>query len=324
MAGTWPNLDASDMEARVRTYLNEVTAGFFTQAEIYRWLSLAHKDIAQKTLCVRRILDAKTTASTRNVTANCYKVLHVEYIPSSGREVMLTRIDPLKAGHYPASGTQPQYWYEFGSSIGIEPIPDGTYSLRLYVADMPKMAHLSFSSFTEGVGATEWTDSGSGWTCGATAAHAGAGPDTLTYNTALATANCNITIVFTVSGVGTGGSVTPVIGTAGVAVTTNGVHMQTIAATTPWTIAFSGSNTITIDDLRIYKEADFASATDQTELPSAWQHLMVLYATYNGLLKDKRFAPAQMLESIYNNELAYLKQNIVEVIPDGRNSLKYG
>jgi len=108
-----------------------------------------------------------------------------------------------------------------------------------------------------------------------------------------------------------------------VAVTANGIHMQTIAATTPWTMVFSGANTISIDNLYIYKEADFASATDQTELPSAWQHLMVLYATYNGLLKDKRYAPAQMIEGIYNNELAYLKQSIVEVIPDGRNSLKY-
>lgn len=323
MGGTWPNLDAFDLEARVRTYLNESTAGFFTQAEIYRWLSLAQKDIAQKTMCVRRILDAKTASSTRNVATNCYKVLHVEYIPSSGREVMLTKIDPLRAGHYPTSGTQPQYWYEFGSNIGIEPIPDATYNLRLYVADMPKMAYLTFSSFTEGAGATHWTDSGTGWTCGTTAEHTGTGPDTLTYNTALATANCNITIVFTVSNVGTGGSITPTIGTAGVAVTTNGIHMQTIAATTPWTMVFSGANTISIDDLYIYKEADFASSTDQTELSCTWQHLMVLYAVYQGLIKDRRAGAAQMIENIYNNELAYLRQNVVEVIPDGRNSLKY-
>jgi len=26
-----------------------------------------------------------------------------------------------------------------GSSIGIEPIPDDTYNLRLYVADIPKL-----------------------------------------------------------------------------------------------------------------------------------------------------------------------------------------
>lgn len=65
MAGTYPNLDASDLETRVRTYLNEVTQDFYTQTEIYRWLSIAAKDIAQKSMCVRRILDAVTTASTK-------------------------------------------------------------------------------------------------------------------------------------------------------------------------------------------------------------------------------------------------------------------
>lgn len=323
MSGVWPSLDASDLEARVRTYLNETTADFFTQAEIWRWFSLAVKDIAQKSLCVRRVLDVQTTTSTRNVTTNCYKVLYVEYVPSSGRPVMLTKIDPLRVGHYPTSGTQPQFWYEYGSTIGIEPIPDGTYSLRLYVADMPKMSYLSFTSFTEGAGATHWTDSGTGWACGSTAAHTGTGPDTLTYNTALASANCNITIVYSITGVGTGGSITPTIGTAGVASTTNGIHMQTIAATTPWTLVFSGSNTIALDNLYVFKEADFAAVGDQTELSCAWQHLIVLYAVIQGLKKEGRIGPAQLLETIYNQEIAYLRQTIVEVIPDGRSSLKY-
>lgn len=323
MPGTWPSLDCSDLVARVRTYLNEATADFFTDADIWRWLSVGVKEIAQNSLCVRRILDAVTVNATRNVAVNAYKVLHVEYIPSSGRERMLTEIDPLRAGHYPLSGTAPQYWYEFGGSIGIDPVPDAAYNLRVYVADLPKMSHLSFTSFTEGVGAAEWTDSGTGWACGATAAHTGTGPDTLTYNTALASANTNITIIFTVSGVGTGGTITPTIGTAGIACTTNGVHMQTIAATTPWTMVFSAANTIAIDNLYILKEADFAAVGDQTELSTPWQHLLALYATSAGLKKDKSYGPAQMLESIFSNEITYLRQNIVEVLPDGRNNLNY-
>lgn len=223
MAGTYPNLDAADLETRVRTYINEVTAGFFTQVEIWRWLSMGAKDIAQKTLCVRRILDAVTVSATRNVATSCYKVLYVEYIPSSGRAVMLTKIDPLRIGHYPGVvvGTEgpPLYWYEFGSNIGIDPIPNAVYSLRLYVADLPKMYRIG-------------------------------APTTLV-------------------------------------------------------------------------EADFAATTDQTELSTAWQHLLVLYATSKALYKDRKAGPAQMLEAIYNNELAYLRQAIVEVIPDGRDSLKY-
>ncbi len=237
---------------------------------------------------------------------------------------MLTKIDPLRIGHYPINGTTPQYWYEFGATIGIEPLPAAVYDLRLYVTDLPKMLTLTFTSFTEGAGATAWTDSATGWTCGATVAHAGTGPDTLTYNTTQ-TPSVNYTLMFTVSGVGTGGSVTPYLGaTAGVAVTTNGYHTQNILAPsgTPGLI-LNASNTIVIDDLYVYKEADYAAVGDQTELPPMWQHLLALYATWNGLMKDKRIGPAKMLESIYNNELMYLRQNIIEVIPDGRNSLKY-
>jgi hypothetical protein len=332
MAGVWPSLDCSDLETRVRTYLNEVTAGFYTQADIYRWLSIGAKDIAQKTLCVRRILTAATAASTRNVAVNAYKVLHVEYVPvlpATGRRTMLTQIDPLRVGHYPGvtAGTTgaPLFWYESGANIGIEPIPDGIYQLRLYVADLPKMAHLSFTTFSEGAGATQWTDSATGWTLGTTAVHGATGPETLTYKTALASANTNITVVFNVSGVtqNTGAYVKATIGTAGPQTEVNGVYMATIAATTPWTLVLTGVGASIVDNLYVYKEADFASATDQTELPTRWQHLLALYATYNGLMKDKKYGPAQMLESIYNNELMYLKQNTVEVIPDGRNDLTY-
>jgi hypothetical protein len=219
MGGTWPNLDAQDLEDRARSYLCEVTASFFSQAEIWQWLSASAKDIAQKTLCVRRIVDAVTITSTRNVATDVYKVLHVEYIPATGRPQMLQKIDPLRVGHYPFNGATPQYWYEFGNNIGIDPLPNAVYTLKLYVADLPKMYQIG-------------------------------APNTLV-------------------------------------------------------------------------EADFTASTDQTELPTAWQHLLALYATIGGLVKDNRDGPAQMLMNIYNNELAYLKQNMVDIIPDGKNDMKY-
>jgi hypothetical protein len=320
MAGTWPNLDAADLETRVRTYLNEVTADFYTQAEIWRWLSIAAKDIAQKSLCVRRILDAVTAASTRNVATNAYKVIHVEYIPSSGRPRMLTKIDPLRVGHYPMNGTMPQYWYEFGDNIGIEPLPDAVYKLRLYVADIPKMQIGTFpiTSFAA------WT-AGTGWTA-ATATHTGAGSGTLTENTSLLAASTNYTITFTVSGVANSGIVTPSLGdTAGVACSSNGIHSQTIttSATASPKVIFTATNDAVVGSLYILKEADFAAVGDQTELPTMWQNLLAIYATYSGLNKDRKYGPMQMLESVYNSEISYLRQNVVEVIPDGRNFLKY-
>jgi len=328
MAGTWPNLDASDLETRVRTYLNEVTADFYTQAEIWRWLSVSAKDIAQKTLCVRRILDAVTATSTRNVVTNAYKVIHVEYVPASGRATMLTKIDPLRLGHYPVNGTAPQYWYEFGSAIGIEPLPDAVYPLRFYVADLPKMQYTTYPLTAWNA---LWSSSGTGtWSHGAsTDAYTGttgqAGVDTVT--TPILVNATNYTFTITVSGVSNCGLVITAGTVASPSFTTNGIHCFT-ATTASTALTLTATMTgatggLTVDDLYILKEADFAAVGDQTELPCVWQHLLALYATHGGLTKDRKYGPAQMLESIYNNELAYLRQNVVEVIPDGRNALKY-
>lgn len=331
MPGTWPMLDASDLETRVRTYLNEVTQDFYLQTEIWRWLSVAAKDIAQKTGCVRRILDTVTANGVRNVATNAYKVMHVEYIPASGREIMLTKIDPLRAGHYPGvtPGTKgaPIYWYEFGNNIGLDPIPDATYNLRLYVTDLPKMQH---STFPIAVWNSGWTGSGTGtWSNGAsvnsyTGTTGQAGIDT--WGTSLVTAT-NYTFTITVSGVSSCGLVITAGTVASPNITTAGVHSFTaLTAGTSLTLTATmtgASGGLTVDDLYILKEADYAAVGDQTELPTAWQHLLALCATYGGLTKDRKYGPAQMLESIYNNELAYLRQSIVEVIPDGRASLKY-
>lgn len=321
----WPDLTADDLETRARTYLNEATADFYTQAEVWRWLSIGAKDIAQKGLCVRRIIDAVTATSTRNVTADAYKVLHVEYVPSSGRTRMLTKIDPLRVGHYPTNGVTPQYWYEFSNAIGIEPIPDGAYNLRLYVADLPKMRHSTFPITAWDSG---WTGSGTGtWSNGASVnAYTGttgqAGVDT--WGTALVTAT-SYTFIITVSGVSNctlaikaGTATSPTISTAGV----HAVTLTSVGTALTLNATMTGATGgLTVDDLYILKEADFAATADQTDLP--WQRLLVLYCVYNGLMKDRRLAQAQALEAVCSRELAYMRGNLIEVVPDGRTNLKY-
>ena len=310
MAGVWPNLDLSDLVTRARTYLNEGTAKFYTDAEIYRRLSIAAKIVAQEGSCPRRILDAVTVNGTRTVTTSGYKVHHVEYIPSAGRTQILTEIDPLKVGHNPLKGTTPQYWYEFGGSIGIEPLPDAAYALRLYVADIPKMLIATVSTFASG-----WT-AGTGWAATTSAAHTGATSGDLTYDTTLA-ASTAYTFMFTVSGVSSG-TLTPYAGTtAGVAITTNGYHTQNIttSAGSP-ALKFTATGGVTIDDLYVYKEADFAAVSDQTELEPLWQHILVTLAAGECLIRDSR--PGNLLMATSIGEIEALRSNFVETFPEGR------
>lgn len=305
-------MTASDLETRVRTYLNEAAADFYTQAEIWRWISVAARDISQKTLCVRRILTSATGGNNvRGVALNAYKCLNVEYVTT--RPVMLPVIDPLKLGYYPKKGTAPQYWYESGNEIGIEPVPDGIYSLRLYVADVAKLT-------SDPVWATDWTNAG-GWTLGDNAIHAGAS-STLTLTAGITSAT-NYTLEFEITGIGTTGTFKITAGSVeGTTVTTNGWHTQSLISDGT-TLTLTGVQDVTVDNLTILKEGNIAATTDEYELPAEWDASLCLYATYSGLLKNKKYQEASLLANIYNNEFEYLRQNIAEVIPDGRTDMVY-
>lgn len=319
MSGIWPNCDLSDLESIVRTYLNESTVKFYLQNEIYKWLSYMSDEIAQKTFCIKRFLDTYTNANERLVEVKAIKVLYVEYIPSSGRSIMLKQIDPLKLGNHPTKGSMPQFWYEYGTGIHIEPVPNAIYALRLYVVDDHKTIE-SISNFTTGTGADEWT-AGTGWSSGNPIVHTG-GSSNLTYNTALE--EKEYTLEFLITDVGTNGTITPYIGVkAGSAVTKTGYYCQIIlgAGGNP-VLKFVGENDIAINNITLYKKKDFSSSSDRTSLSVPFQHTLSLLATAKGLKKDKQFPAANLLESICANELLYLKQNIVDIIPDSRNSLR--
>jgi hypothetical protein len=300
----------NDLETRVRTYLNEATAKFYTQAEIWNWLSVSAKDISEKTQTIRRILTSATGgAGVRSINTNAI-VLHVEYIPSQGRSKILPKIDPLKIGNYQISGSEPQYWYPGNGIVSVEPLPDAIYNLRLYVTDVAKLK-------TTTTLATDWT--GAGWTLGDSAIHAGVSSD-LTYTPAI-TSGVNYTLMFNVTGIS--GTLKITAGTVeGTVISTNGYHTQNIVANGT-TLKVTGVGDVTITEFLIYKEAAISAGTQELELGAEWDHLLALYATYSGLLKDRQYAPANLLASIYPGELDYLRRTVVEVIPDGRDDMVY-
>jgi len=132
----WPDL--ADIRLRVRDQLNEDTASFYTDNQIDRWINDGERDIAIKGLCLESIQSLTTVASTRTVTVSCIKPLHVEYKPGSGTRLGLIKINPLQLGRLDISVSTPQYWFQWGNKIGIEPKPGTTtYNLDVYTAIGP-------------------------------------------------------------------------------------------------------------------------------------------------------------------------------------------
>jgi hypothetical protein len=123
--------------SKTRSLLAETTASFWTDVQLTYYINQAIRDIARKSGCIQHIDTAVTVASTRLVAFTGYKCHAVEYIPASGTRKSLIKIDPLELGHNTLDGTAPQFWYEDGMNIGIEPIPDAIYNLALYISDYP-------------------------------------------------------------------------------------------------------------------------------------------------------------------------------------------
>jgi len=122
---------------RIRDVLNEDTASFWTDTELTRILNDAVREVAASAECIERTEDITTSNGTRLTAFTANKAVYAEYIPGSGTPTGLIRIHPKQAGYVPVNGVTPQYFWEAGSYIGIEPLPNSAYTIRLYVQDYP-------------------------------------------------------------------------------------------------------------------------------------------------------------------------------------------
>jgi len=129
--------DLTDIRARVRSLMNEDSnSTFLTDAILNRFINDGERDIAIKTGCIENIDTATTTASTRLVAFSGHKVKYVEYAGSTRTGIQ--RVTPKHLGFSTYSGATPQYWFQWGGSVVIDPLPATAYTLYLYVSDYPQ------------------------------------------------------------------------------------------------------------------------------------------------------------------------------------------
>lgn len=124
-----------NMRTRIRDSLNESTATFWTDDEINAAINDGYRTIAEIGNAVQHIDALTTTNGTRTVSYNGYRVGYVEYKPTSGTRRGLYKTTELRLGRLPLNGTSPQWWFDNNGKIGIEPIPDATYNLDVYLYD---------------------------------------------------------------------------------------------------------------------------------------------------------------------------------------------
>ena len=117
----------ADLRTRTRDMLNEATPAFFADAEIDRWLGDAAWDISGITHCVEALgtITLSDGDNDYTIATDAIVVLHVQ---DQATGVGLRKITPTMAGHTSSStsGDTGLGWYEFASTLYIEPVPNAT------------------------------------------------------------------------------------------------------------------------------------------------------------------------------------------------------
>ena len=133
------------MRNLLRSDLNESSTTMLIDAELDKFINDGYKDVAIKGLCYENKIAFDNIPVTQKVvpllpaTNRIFRVNYVEYKTGATEGGLgLLAVLPQTVGRVPINSSAPQYWYQWGDSLIIEPLPDaGTYDLAVYAACYP-------------------------------------------------------------------------------------------------------------------------------------------------------------------------------------------
>lgn len=121
-----------DIRDDIRDLLNEADTTALPDATLNSIINDTVLDMVIKSRCISSIVEVSTSALTRTVAADYVKVEAVEL---ASKEKTLSRIEINEIGRSEyKSGLEPQFWFETGANIALDPIPNAVYDLNLYVS----------------------------------------------------------------------------------------------------------------------------------------------------------------------------------------------
>jgi len=125
---------AENMIPIIRSLLREDEEGeqgyFFADDTLRAYINMAICVIAELTGSRRGVSQIEFLNGYRLASIVKHKIIALEY-----NGVALMKIIPSQISHVPINGSQPQYWFEYGNYVGIEPIPNDDYTLTMYSID---------------------------------------------------------------------------------------------------------------------------------------------------------------------------------------------
>lgn len=141
-----------NIEYQIMSELSEHPPDTISSADLINAINDGLKDVTAKAFCVEEATIVSTSIGNRFILVDGYGVNSIELV-SSG--LGLEQVIPQVLGHCNIDGNSPQFWFQWGPYVVIEPVPDAVYQLRLFSAVPPATEAFGGVFYEEGVGFTD-------------------------------------------------------------------------------------------------------------------------------------------------------------------------
>ena len=143
----------SEVLTDIRNQINEQSAGFYSDEEIYAYMWNGEKILAETTGCAETTDSTLTTVAAQReytIPSTVATLLRVEYDSYKLKKIDLTQLDQIEGKTYGGITTSgdPVYYYEFGNKIGLSSIPTAAKTLKLWVIAIPTKLTSTSTAFT--------------------------------------------------------------------------------------------------------------------------------------------------------------------------------
>lgn len=124
-----------------RQQYNSVNDNFFSDAELYRHIWAAQKELAREAKVIERVYTTTTVAGTQSYAfpTSTIAIKRVTYNGSKLQPITMREDDSYTLNNQAVTTQgQSQYYYTFDSVIYLRPLPDSAYTLQIFSYNMPQ------------------------------------------------------------------------------------------------------------------------------------------------------------------------------------------
>ena len=142
----------STIFTQIRNQANEQSSAFWSDEEIYRIMSEAENQVAGALKCTQDSTSFSTADGTREYSlgADVGQISRLTWDSYRLRAIDLNNLDVVEGSAYGGADQSgnPQYYYLWGSSIGLSPVPDSAKTCTIYHNAIPTELESTSTGFT--------------------------------------------------------------------------------------------------------------------------------------------------------------------------------